>query len=203
MLIMLFLILALKLISSIYAFKNKMPIIGWFLVSNLVFDVLSQLFQYLYKPYPRPLTGVGFLFFAISCFCYLANAACLLLFSGKTAENKTIQQTAPLATASILALILFSYPVFIGLSLVTIFFTFFIIAAIVSLIAIAMTMVKQPTLSKAVMLMLNLGCLMEVLVVMLFGFQYYWLVNICNLVFYFVILGVCSLVPKYKNLLKP
>lgn len=195
--------MALKLISAIYALKNNLKIVGYFLLGNLGLDILTQVFNHLYQPYPRPLMGLGFFFFALSVFGYLANGAWLMFCSSWSAHSITMRHCSVLALLSALALILVSYPAIIGASLLTVFFTYYIVIAVLCLVMIFLNLRKQLTISNGLMFMFNLGCLMEIFVVLSFGFQYYWLVNICNLIFYSVVLVVCSQFQKYTNLLKP
>lgn len=201
--ILLSIVLLLKLVASIYAFKNKLFIPGAFLATNLFCDITCQITNYLYQGYPKPLVGVGFILFAISVVSYLMSGVSLMFTSAMSVNNLTVKQVAPLLLISAAMLVLAFYPGIIGLSLVNLFLGFYACIAMVSIIVISQKLFQQPSLTKVLMFMLNLGCLIEILIVKMFGFQYYWLVNVSNCIFYLVILASCALVPKYRNLLSP
>lgn len=200
---MLIFILLLKLLSAIAALKNNLKIVGAYLLGNLALDIIGQIVKR-HNHYPKPYTGVGFILFSITTACYLLNGAWLLWCSGKTVKNITLQQTALLSAATSILGVLYSYPTLSGTKLLTVFYIYYLTLSLTSAFMIFKEMRRQLSLSTGIMLMLSLGCIVEVLMlVIIFGFPYYWLISVCNGIFYLTILGVCVISPKYKHLLKP
>lgn len=196
------LILLLKLISAIAAIRNKLKIVGYYLFGNLFLDIASQVIKH-YNHYPKPYTGIGFYLFACSTFFYLSNGAWLLFCSGKSSNSKTIQQVSILSLISILILVLTAYPTLAGASLLTVFYAYYAVLSIISIVFLIKSLFNNLSLNNGIMIMLNLGCLLELFIVKVFGFHYYWLVSVCNCILYLATLVSCALVPKYRNLLKP
>ena len=130
---MLVAIFILKLLAAIAAIRNKLKVIGNFLIFNLLFDILTQILMVIMKPYPKPYTGFGFFLLSIAVFGYLANGANLLYHSGVALDNKTLKQTSILSLLSILGLVLFVYPIPLA-SLYLLYYIYYAVISIVSLV---------------------------------------------------------------------
>lgn len=195
-----FLLLFLKICAIASCIKFKLKYIGYYLAGNLVLDLVAKIVNDL-NTYPKPYTGIGFIMFGVTTFCYLSNAAWLLFCAGRSLDNKTLQQVAPLSIISIFTAIMLSYPVLSGPSLLAVFYAYYGALMLTSFASLAYNLTKI-TVNQTLLLMMSLGGIAEILLVVIFGYQYYWLVNLCNGIFYLVILLSCSLIPKYANLLK-
>lgn len=199
---MLIVILLLKLLSALAAIKNNLKVAGYYLLGNLGLDVLGQVIKHC-QHYPKPYTGIGFILFSITTFCYLANGAWLAYCAGWTVQNKTLQQVSVLTLISILTLVLGIYPVLHGATMLTVWYAFYATLSFTSVIMLVKDMRKHLSWNSGIMLMLSLGCLADLALVIIFGFQYYWLISVCNCLFYLGVLGICWISPKYRNLLSP
>lgn len=199
---MLIAIYLVKLITAILAIKNNLKLVGYFLIGNLGLDIICQVVRH-FNHYPKPYMGLGFLFFSITTLCYLANGAWLLFLAGRAVDNKTIQQTSILSLISILSFILLMYPDIAGAKLLTVFYAYYAAVSVTGLITCLVNIWKKPSAVTGILMMMSLGCLVEILVVIKFGFAYYWLVSVSNVIFYFTILTTCHLAPKYQNLMRP
>lgn len=199
---MLIVIFLLKLLAALAAIKNNLKVAGYFLLGNLGLDVLGQIIKH-FQHYPKPYTGLGFILFSLTTFCYLANGAWLLFCAGWAVQNKTLKQVAGLALLTMLSFVLLMYPTLHGATMLTVWYAFYATLGITSLAALVKDLRKNLNFSTALMLMLSLGCVVEIGMIILFGFPYYWLVSVCNCIFYLVVLGVCAIAPNYIHLLKP
>lgn len=189
---MLITILLLKFIAGIIALKNNLKLIGYFLFSNLAIDIITQLLK----------EGTGIVFI-ISIFFYLSNAALLFLFSGFAAESKSIKQNAGLSLLCVFSLIgIHIHSISNEIIMNTIYAYYGSLAAIAS-ISLVSSLMKKLSITTGIMMMFNFGCLMELFVVKMFGVANYWVINICNVLFYLTVIVVSLLLPKYKNLLSP
>lgn len=199
---MLFVILLLlKACAFISCFRFKLKYIGYYLVGNTIFDIITQIAKSL-NHYPKPYTGTGFIIFGITTFCYLANASWLMFCAGKSLKNKTLQQVAPLSILSVFTLVMLAYPALAGASLLAVFYAFYGASMVISFVCLALNLSKI-NVNQTLLMMMSLGGVAEILLIVIFGYQYYyWLINLCNGMFYLAVLLFCSLIPRYANLLK-
>lgn len=198
---MLIVILLLKLVSALAAIKNNLKIVGYFLLGNLSLDIFGQIIKH-FSHYPKPYTGIGFILFGIGAFCYLANGAWLAFCSGWTVKNTTLKQVSILALISMIVFVLSIYPILRGIPMLHTWYAFYGSLSLTSMIILLKDMRKNLSWNSGLMLMLSLGCLADLALVILFGFQYYWLISVSNCIFYLGVLVVCWISPQYRNLLK-
>ncbi len=184
---MLIVTLLFKFISSIISFKNNLKFIGYFLLGNLAIDITTQILH------DKNLM--------ISFFLYLSNATLLFFFSGCAIKNKTIKQTSILSLISIFLFIVFNKNHLSNQMMIII--SYYGSLSFIGSISLICNLMKRFSIVTGLMLLFNFGCLMELLVLKLYGISNYWMVNICNLLFYLIVVAVCLLIPKYKHLLKP
>lgn len=170
-----------KFIATLFAIRNKLKLIYIFLIGNLILDVFCQLIKY---THPQ-----------ISIFLYIANAAWLMFCSGAQVNNKPICYASVLALGSVFVAcsIAYSYPVLLA---------FYAASALISLTFIVINIFKKPNFNTGILMMLNIGCLLEVFIISKFGPDYYFLINTANICFYLSIIGVGATSQKYENLLK-
>lgn len=195
-------LIVLVILAMIAAFKNNIKIVGYFLLGHLSIDLLHQFIKSL-NHYPKPYTGVGFLLFSLTTILYLAHGAWLLWCSGKVTNSKTLQQEAILLWITVSCGALWIYPAIAGMKLVTIFYAYYGALAAVAFGANIVDLIKKPRFSNTLMMMLSLGCLAELFIVVVFGFQFYWLVLLCNGIFYLATLAASLISSRYKNLIQP
>ncbi len=196
---MLFIILILlKLLTIIISIKYKLKYVGYYLIGNFIFDILGQAIKN-ENIYPKPYTGIGYVLFGGTTFCYLASAAWLLFLVGKSVSSKTIQQVAPLFFISVFSICLLFYPSLCGSSMLMMFYVYYIIACLVAIVAITNNFIKI-TINQALLLILSLGCLVEILLISLF--KLYFFANLCNGMLYVVMIFFSLLNQKYERLLR-
>lgn len=170
-----------KLIALLFAIKNKFKYIYCFLIGNIMLDITCQLIK---NTHPQ-----------IAIFLYIASASWMMFCSGLQVNSKPIIYVSVLALGTVFGIcsIAYSYSLLLA---------FYAASAIISLFFLIKNIFKQPGFDTGILMMLNLGCLMEVFIVSNFGPQYYFLVNICNIIFYLAIIGAGVMSQKYESLLQ-
>lgn len=195
-------ILLIKVITAITSLKNSLKVIGYYLLGNVILDFVSCIIKYI-NHCPKPYTGLGFWLFSITTFCYLANNSWLLFCTGMTLKNSTLKQVSILSLITILTFVLTAYPGLHGESMLRVWYSWYLSSSLICLILLVKNLKSNLSWNNSIMLMFSLGCIAEIFVILLFGYQYYFVISICNFLFYFVVLGVCVIAPKYNHLLKP
>lgn len=189
----------LRIVSIFLSIKNKLYNVGYFLIGNILFDVIGQVIKS-FNHYPKPYTGIGFLLFAATTFCYLSNAAWMMFCAGRSLDNQTLKQVAPLSLLSVFAFCMLSYPIVSGGLMLAIFYAYYGAVLFVSLIMLSSRFSKI-TLSQALLVMLSLGGIAQIILVSVFP-QSYWFVNLCNCIFYLTVSGASLLAERFDRLLK-
>lgn len=186
-LIIILISILLKLIAAIFAIKNKLRPVTYYLLGNIFLDITSKLFNHY--------SNDNIILFNISIFLYIANASWLMFCSGAQSNNKPICYASVLALGSVFVICLIAYSYSLLLA-------FYAASALISLSFLIINLFKKPSFNTGILMMLNIGCLMEVFIVSSFGPQYYFLVNICNIVFYLAIICAGAMSQKYERLLE-
>lgn len=186
-LIIILISILLKLIAAIFAIKNKLRPVTYFLIGNIFLDITSKLFSY----YGHDNT----ILFNMSIFLYIANAAWLMFCSGAQINNKPICYASVLSLGSVFGICIIAYSYSLLLA-------FYAASALISLSFLVINIFKKPSFNSGILMMLNIGCLVEVFIVSNFGPQYYFLVNICNIIFYLAIICAGAMSQKYESLLQ-
>lgn len=195
-------LLIVKITTAIAALKNNLKIVGYYLLGNFLLDCSGQLVQYYLHQYDKPYHGFSFLLFIISSLCYLGNATWLAFSSGKAIQEKSLQKLSWLMLITILVVILCFYPSLHGAEMLKLWYDFYLVLSLFSLGAIILKLKNHLHFDSGLMLMLNLGCLAEVILTYC-HLNLYWLIYLCNMLFYFVILFSCRLNRRYTHLLEP
>jgi len=203
----------LRIVSIFLSIKNKLYNVGYFLIGNILFDVIGQIVKS-FNHYPKPYTGIGFLLFAITTFCYLSNGAWMMFCAGRSIDNniedlsksshkssyKTLKQVAPLSLLSVFAFCMLSYPAIAGGLMLAIFYAYYGTVLFISLIMLSSRFSKI-TLSQSLLVMLSLGGIAQIILVSFLPGTY-WLVNLSNSIFYLTVSGASLLAERFDRLLK-
>lgn len=204
---MLFVVLLfLKLIVIYYSWKNKISKVTIFIFSSIIIDIIINLINLIksINNYPKPYTGTGFILFCISTIAYLSQGSFMLYFTGKIIKSKTLQHISILFLISISSFILFSYPAYRGQYLLNALYAYYggcLIISFGSIVAKLGSIKDKYFIDKIIFMMLSLGGIAELILIIMFGYQYYWILNMCNVGFYLIILYVARSIHLYARLL--
>lgn len=188
----------LKLFASLTLLYKKSTI-GYYLIISIFLEIIYNILNYLMLGYSKPYIGYAFILFVIKTILYLGQGSLFLWFAGKIINNKTITQIAPISLVSIMLFITTSYPIISGRPMLKVFYIYYFICFISSLIVMFIQF-KKLTIDKLFILMLSLGGLSEIFILYFVG-NYYYLVQLSNCIFYIVLILFYWIIRKYIHLL--
>ena len=187
---------------------NKSYIFSIYLGSILICDILIQAKQH-FLVYPKPYTGIGFVFFTITTALYLLIPSITLMASvySFTKRIKTIIGPV-LAWLSVSIYALVSYPAISGQSMLDLFYAYFLAINGAGFLYLLSKAKNKFTFSQSGLLLAHLASIVTTIIaiknvnISSVGLENWNLISLCNCIFYTALIFL-SWLNRFVGRLKP
>lgn len=187
------------MLATYASFKNDLKIVGYYLLGNFILDVIGQLLGWWHMG-SIPYQGIDFIIYSFRAACFLLGAGWLVHGCAGSVSHKSLQKIGLFSSIFFCIFLLLQYPHLHGEEMLRLWYLFYLIMALLGTFSIIWRISKHLNLNAAIMLMLSLGCIAEIFIIKFL--HLYWLISVCNLLFYLAILVFCGSAPRYIHLLK-